>query len=144
MPNHKFRHVCWIFTRMVVEASAEVPTVDFGPFMEEEGVVMGEARRPRKRNGKSRSRLTKAAAARPFCSALGFNFGVSSELRDATFAESAKLFALEDKEERLARISPQTNQGYSPFLSENVNRARSDPERKEAGLQCAISPGPPE
>ena len=109
-------------------ATAEVPTVDFGPFLKEEGVVIGDP--------PTEAQLEIAHQIDASCRGAAFlhltNFGVSKELRDAAFACSAELFALTDKEEKLRRIDPSTNMGYSPFLSENVNRARPSPERKEA------------
>lgn len=113
---------------VATEQAAEVPTVDFGPFMRDEGVVIGEE--------PTQAQLEVARKIDESCRGSAFlhltNFGVSPDLQGAAFRESAALFAMEDKEEKLTRIHPSTNTGYSPFLSENINRARKDPERKEA------------
>ena len=109
--------------------AAQVPTVDFAPFMREEGAVIGEA--------PTEAQLHVARQIDAACRGAAFlhliNFGVTPALRQAAFDASARLFALPDKETRLTLINSGTNRGYSPFLSENINRAaRKDPERKEA------------
>jgi len=111
-----------------VAPAAEVPTVDLGPFMREEGIVIGEA--PTEAQHEVARKIDESCRGSAFLHLT--NFGLSKELRDAAFGHSAALFAMKDKEEKLTRIHPSTNTGYSPFLSENINRARKDPERKEA------------
>ena len=61
------------------------------------------------------------------------NFGVSPATEAAAFAASSALFAQPEthKLEKLARITPQTNTGFSPFAFEALNRARP-PDLKEA------------
>ena len=108
---------------------AQVPTVDFAPFMRDEGAVIGEA--------PTEAQLQVARQIDAACRGSAFlhlvNFGVTPALRKAAFDASAQLFALPNKETRLPLINADTNRGYSPFLSENINRAaRKDPERKEA------------
>lgn len=107
--------------------SHEIPLVDFGSFLVEEGVIVGKDPTP--------AQQTVAQQLDVVCRSHGFlcltNFGMSEALRDRIFAVSKELFDLPNKEERLARIRPQTNTGYAPFRSENINRARP-PELKEA------------
>ena len=109
---------------------AQVPTVDFSPFMKEEGVVIGAAPTAAQRHV---AQQIDAACRGATAFVHLVDFGLTTALRTAALNASAQLFALSDKESKLSRIDPSTNRGYSPLLSENINRAaRKDPERKEA------------
>lgn len=112
-------------------AIAQVPTVDFSPFLRDEGIVVGDP--------PTAEQLEVARQIDDSCRGSAFlhivNFGLTRELRDAAFLESKHLFDLKQdhKESQLRRIHPTTNTGYSPLFSENINRSqRSHPEAKEA------------
>lgn len=113
----------WLDIKMVVSAGvATVPTVDLAPFMADSGITVGEA--------PTAAQIEVAAQIDSACRLHGFvhvvNFGLSSDLERAAFAESSSLFALSDdhKRDMLVRISPQTNTGYSPYMHESLNRSR--------------------
>ena len=111
------------------EMAATIPTVDFAPFMRDEGVTVGAA--------PTDAQAAVAAQIDAVCRGDGFvhlvNFGLTPELEAAAFAASTELFALPDEHKlsELSRIAPQTNTGYSPFAFENLNRSRP-PDLKEA------------
>lgn len=108
---------------------ATIPTIDLGPYLKDEGVCIGE--------GATDGQQKTAAALHECCSAHGFahitNFGLTRELEEKVFAASTQLFDLpeEAKNDKLTRITPKTNTGYSPFAFEMLNRNRP-PDLKEA------------
>ena len=108
---------------------ASIPSVSLASFFVDEGVVIGDA--------PTADQSAAAAAIHAACIDHGFvhiyDFGVTPELRSASFAAARGLFALPDehKRENLSRISPQTNLGYAPFSYEQLNRGRP-PDLKEA------------
>ena len=105
-----------------------LPSVDLGPFMVDEGVVVGEA--------PTVAQSTAAAAIHAISTNHGFmhitNWGMTKELKDEAFAAAEELFALPEAEkmEQLNRITPQTNIGYAPYGLEMLNRSRP-PDLKE-------------
>jgi hypothetical protein len=113
-----------------VGPAADIPTIDFGPFLTLEGIVVGDS--------PTEGQLQVAKAIDNACRSHGFihlvNFGLDPALREECFQASAELFALDTayKETQMCRISPATNRGYSPFRSEQLNRLRSQLELKEA------------
>jgi isopenicillin N synthase-like dioxygenase len=113
-----------------VGPAADIPTIDFGPFLALEGIVVGDS--------PTEGQIKVAQAIDDACRSHGFihlvNFGLDPELREECFQASAELFALDAtyKETHMCRISPDTNRGYSPFRSEQLNRLRSQLELKEA------------
>lgn len=106
-----------------------IPLIDFSPFLvDNEGVLAGQEATPGQQHV--------AEAIDKVCREHGFlcliNFGMSTELRDKVFAESAQLFDMSQQDkDKLVRIKPTTNTGYAPFKSEKINRSRP-PELKEA------------
>jgi isopenicillin N synthase-like dioxygenase len=108
---------------MVVSAGvATVPTVDLAPFMADSGITVGMA--PTAAQIKVAAQIDRACRLHGFVHVV--NFGLSSDLERAAFAESSSLFALSDNHKRdmLVRITPQTNTGYSPYMHESLNRSR--------------------
>mmetsp|Transcript_1202 Transcript_1202/g.2769 ORF Transcript_1202/g.2769 Transcript_1202/m.2769 type:complete len:356 (-) Transcript_1202:238-1305(-) len=103
-------------------ARAFIVTVDLGPFMVDEGVVVGAA--------PTAAQQAVAAAIDEACRDHGFvqvtNFGVTAELRRRTFAAAEKLFAQPEahKNECYRALRPETNTGYSGFGKEQLNRGR--------------------
>ena len=85
----------------------------------------------------TRAQLDTAAAIDAACRKHGFvqviNFGLTPELRLATFEASTKLFAMPDEHKRsnYKPITPETNTGYAPYGKESLNRARPS-DLKEA------------
>ena len=108
---------------------SSIPTVDLTPFLTDEGIVVGAEPTP--------AQVAAASQINDACRDHGFvnviNFGVSPATEAAAFAASSALFAQPEthKLEKLARITPQTNTGFSPFAFEALNRARP-PDLKEA------------
>ena len=107
-----------------------IPTIDFAPFMAEEGLVMGDE--------PTLEQVAVAKAIDKACRDHGFvfltNFGLEDTERQEIFASSRKLFQLSEQEklENLSRLQPSTNNmGYAPFASESLNRTRAN-ELKEA------------
>ena len=109
-------------------SSETIPLVDFGPFLVDEGATIIGAE-------PTAAQLKSAQTIDRVCREHGFlcltNYGMDEDMRDRIFAVSKELFDLPNKEENLARIKPETNMGYAPFRSENINRARPA-ELKEA------------
>lgn len=109
--------------------SSTIPTIDFMPFMKEEGIVVGQDPTP--------AQLQVAQAIDAACRDHGFlyltNFGLSKADRDEIFAASAALFALDEevKKTQLRPIHPVDNMGYAALYSESHNKSRP-PESKEA------------
>jgi isopenicillin N synthase-like dioxygenase len=107
---------------------SSIPTIDFGPFLKEEGVVVGD---PPTGAQSSVARAVDAA-----CRDHGFihliNFGLTDSLKQQVFQASAQLFHMDEEHKKtLCRIKPSTNTGYSPFQTESLNQNRP-PELKEA------------
>ena len=109
--------------------ASTIPTVDFSSFLIDEGVMAGDEPTP--------SQTEAAAQINDACRRHGFvhvlNFGLSPATEASAFAAAAALFAQPEqhKLDMLARITPKTNTGYSPFAFECLNRARP-PDLKEA------------
>jgi isopenicillin N synthase-like dioxygenase len=106
-----------------------LPTVDLDPFLREEGVIVNEP--PTDAQLLASRKIDKA------CRQHGFlhltNFGLTDALRKRVFLSSKNLFHQDDshKREKLKRINPSDNVGYSPVQSESLNVSRP-PELKEA------------
>lgn len=109
--------------------ASTIPTVDLSSFSVDEGVMAGDEPTP--------SQAEAAAQINDACRRHGFvhvlNFGLSPATEASAFAAAAALFAQPEqhKLDMLARITPKTNTGYSPFAFECLNRARP-PDLKEA------------
>mmetsp|Transcript_57110 Transcript_57110/g.170216 ORF Transcript_57110/g.170216 Transcript_57110/m.170216 type:complete len:182 (-) Transcript_57110:624-1169(-) len=111
--------------------SRDIPAIDFAPFVREEGVVVGAPPTP--------DQLIVASQINDACQSHGFvyitNFGLllSDHDQENAFCSSKELFALDinAKQEKLHRISPQDNRGYTLFQSEKLNTTRP-PDLKEA------------
>jgi isopenicillin N synthase-like dioxygenase len=109
--------------------SSTIPTIDFTPFMKEEGIVVDQAPTP--------AQLQVAQAIDAACRDHGFlyltNFGLAKADRDEVFAAAAALFALDEgvKTTQLRPIHPIDNMGYAALYSESHNKSRP-PESKEA------------
>lgn len=101
---------------------AEITTVNMGPFMRDEGVVLGDA--------PTKAQQVTAAAIDAACRDHGFvqviNFGLTPALSLKAFDVASELFALPEahKKSRLKRITPETNTGYAPRGHERLNRSR--------------------
>ena len=91
------------------------PTVDFAPFMADEGVTIGEP--------PTRAQAEAARAIHASYRDHGFlhltDFGLTPQLLRSAFDTSARLFSLptDVKMNELPRISPGTNLGYAPLAS---------------------------
>ena len=115
--------------RTRVIAAFDIPLIDLGPFMCDEGVVIGQS--------PTASQKATAAALHECCVSHGFahitNFGLTRSLEAKAFAASQELFSMPEKTKQacLKRLNPQTNMGYSPFGYEMLNRSRP-PDLKEA------------
>ena len=105
-----------------------VCVVDFSPFMEDVGVVVGDA--PTPAQAACATQIDRIAKEHGFMHIT--HWGMSQELNDEAFAAAEELFALPDthKLEKLFRITPETNRGFAPFGLENLNRSRP-PDMKE-------------
>lgn len=101
---------------------AKIVTIDLGPFLRDEGVVIGAP--------PTDCQLSTAAKIDSSCKAHGFvqvtNFGLTPELRDTVFQAACELFSLPEshKLDKLKRITPETNTGYAPYGHESLNRSR--------------------
>eukprot|EP00232_Nephroselmis_pyriformis_P027819 CAMPEP_0182869110 /NCGR_PEP_ID=MMETSP0034_2-20130328/9728_1 /TAXON_ID=156128 /ORGANISM="Nephroselmis pyriformis, Strain CCMP717" /LENGTH=227 /DNA_ID=CAMNT_0025001549 /DNA_START=36 /DNA_END=716 /DNA_ORIENTATION=+ len=105
-----------------------IPSVDFSPFLAEEGCVAGQPATAAQREA--------AARIGEVFRLHGFlyldNFGITAEDMELAFGESKALFSLSDaSKEGIKRYSPVTNTGFSWFASESLNTARP-PDMKEA------------
>lgn len=118
----------WTMKGSMTVGKANVPSVDFSPFMVNEGVVVAQT--------PTQGQLDVAEAIDKACRLHGFlyltNFGLSREERDDAFAASRQLFALsnETKADSLRRLGTTDNMGYAPYQSESHNPARP-PELSE-------------
>lgn len=106
---------------VVVGEGVVMPSVDLGPFMAEEGVVVGDP--------PTAAQTAAAQKINATCKGHGFmhitNWGLSGEMSDEAFAAAEELFALPEEEKlKLNRITPETNRGYAPFKCTNLNRSR--------------------
>ena len=101
---------------------AKIVTIDLGPFLRDEGVVIGAP--------PTDCQLSTASKIDSSCKAHGFvqvtNFGLTPELRDTVFQAACELFSLPEshKLDKLKRITPETNTGYAPYGHESLNRSR--------------------
>lgn len=106
-----------------------IPTIDFAPFLNEEGAVIGTE--------PTSEQVAVAKQMDEVCRNHGFlhiiNFGLSDGLRSQAFQSSKELFDLSEdfKKNHLRRINPKDNMGFAPVLSESINRSRPN-ELKEA------------
>ena len=110
---------------------ADIPTIDFSPYLRNEGVIIGEDPTPNQLHVSKQIDIA--------CRNHGFiyliNFGLSEDLRKKCFQSSKELFhqSPQHKLNEMNRITPQTNIGYSPYQSEQLNPLRkATPELKEA------------
>ena len=110
------------------EDQKTLASVDFAPFMLDEGCVVGDAPTP--------TQLACAAEINTVCLENGFlylkNFGVTDQDVEEAFAKSKQLFALSDDAKAAVKpYSPATNTGLSKMATEALNTARP-PDLKEA------------
>lgn len=111
--------------------SVQVPSVDFSPFLTNEGVMATPPAAP------TPMQLAVAKQIHETCCQHGFlhatNIGLSPDLIQAAFQGSKELFdlPLDHKECVLKRLDTVDNTGYSPFASERLNRARNSGDMKE-------------
>jgi isopenicillin N synthase-like dioxygenase len=116
-------------SRYSVRETMALPTVDLGPFLREEGVIVNDP--------PTVAQLSVSRKIDKCCRQHGFlhltNFGLTDALRKQVFQASSDLFHQDDshKREKLKRIKPSDNMGYSPVQSESINKSRP-PELKEA------------
>jgi len=102
--------------------SADIPTIDFGPFLSDDGIIAGDT--PTPAQNAVAEQIDKA------CRNHGFihltNFGITDGFRKECFEASSNLFHQPEqhKLENLSRINPKTNMGYSPMRTESLNRNR--------------------
>ena len=106
----------------MVTGHAKIVTIDLGPFMRDEGVVIGAAL--------TDDQLSTAAMIDASCKEHGFvqviNFGLSPELQERAFEAANELFVLPEAHKlgTFKPITPETNTGYAPYGKENLNRSR--------------------
>lgn len=105
-----------------------VPVVDFGPFMEDQGFVVGES--------PTQGQLQVAQAMDEACRCHGFlyltNFGLDQDVQDQVFDACRELFAVDNatKLHTWRRLGVTDNRGYAPYASESHHPARP-PELSE-------------
>ena len=108
--------------------TAHVPQINFGPFLKDEGILVGDAPTP--------GQLAVAQAMDAACRHHGFlyltNFGLSKADRRAAFDAAHVLFGLDraTKIDGLRRLGPTDNMGYAPYKYESHN-PRRPPELSE-------------
>lgn len=111
--------------------SVQVPSVDFSPFLTNDGVMATPPAAP------TPMQLRVAKQIHETCCQHGFlhvtNIGLSPDLIQAAFQGSKELFDLPlgHKECILKRLDTVDNTGYSPFASERLNRARNSGDMME-------------
>jgi len=109
-------------------SSVSIPTIDFSPFTQPIGAVVG--------NAPTREQLSVGKDINQACRDTGFmflqNIGLSEEELQSYFRASQSLFALPEdyKTKRLRQIDPVSNAGYTGFGSESLNKNRA-PDLKE-------------
>lgn len=101
---------------------AFISTIDFFPFMVDEGCMIGEAPTMGQRHVASQMNVA--------MSAHGFmyvdNLGIEEEEVTRAFDKAHTLFELpESEKEKMTRWTPQTNRGYGPMRTQNANPTRS-------------------
>mmetsp|Transcript_2263 Transcript_2263/g.4174 ORF Transcript_2263/g.4174 Transcript_2263/m.4174 type:complete len:389 (-) Transcript_2263:94-1260(-) len=111
--------------------SVQVPSVDFSPFLTNDGVMASPPAPP------TPMQLHVAKQIHETCCQHGFlhmtNIGLSPDLIQDAFQGSQELFdlPLDHKECVLKRLDTVHNTGYSPFATERLNRARNSGDMKE-------------
>lgn len=109
------------------EKDTVVPTIDFGPFMVDEGVVVNQP--------PTAAQIAVAEQIHQACVVHGFvyltNFGLLSlEERQQAATAAKELFAQPNNLTRLRRLGVTDNKGYAPYASETHN-PRRPPELSE-------------
>ena len=113
---------------MSADERESLPCVDFGPFMRDEGCVVGDE--------PTAEQLAVAAQINATCEGNGFlylrNFGVTEDVVEDAFDKSKQLFAMSDETKAgLKPYAPSTNTGFSKLATEALNTQRP-PDLKEA------------
>jgi isopenicillin N synthase-like dioxygenase len=108
---------------------AQLPLVDFRPFNEDVGVVVGDEPTP--------DQLKVAQQIDAACRDDGFlllaNFGLDAALQQRAFAASKELFAQTPEQKAgLAKHVAATNIGFAPFKTEVTGGGSRAPDLKEA------------
>mmetsp|Transcript_146377 Transcript_146377/g.266922 ORF Transcript_146377/g.266922 Transcript_146377/m.266922 type:complete len:346 (-) Transcript_146377:70-1107(-) len=115
----------------------DVPVIDFSSFMINAGVVVGDAMTLEQREVIEALRATNG-------SGDGFayldNAGITADDLKDWFAASRSLFALplDVKEEKLSKLSPKTNLGYSRLGQERLNRARGADMKESFNVRSPV------
>lgn len=110
-------------TQRPTTATMPISSVDFSAFSTAEGVLVGAE--------PTAEQLATAAHLDEAMRTIGFvqlvNIGMQRTLKADAFEHARALFNLPDeyKKSEFARINPVSNQGYQPFRTEAVNKARA-------------------
>lgn len=112
---------------------SDIPTIDFGPFMREEGAVCGES--PTVEQRKCASEINEAFRVHGFLFLQ--NIGVTEEDLTAYYNMAGGLFALPEqhKNAKLKPLDPESNVGYAASGIETLNSKRA-PDLKE--VSCIL------
>ena len=108
---------------------ATIPTIDFTPFNEEAGVVVGEA--PTAGQREVAAQIDRACRDHGFLRLV--NLGLEAREIEAAFAASSELFGLPDEAKAgLAAHTPEDNLGFVPLASETTGGGGRNADAKEA------------
>lgn len=112
--------------------SIQVPSIDFSPFLSDEGIVADPPQQATPCQLKVAQEINTTCRNHAFLHLV--NLGISEHLLNSAFRLSKEMFQLprDVKEEKMKRIDVETNTGYSPYASESLNRARAGRDKKEA------------
>eukprot|EP00971_Amphidinium_carterae_P133294 2639783-Amphidinium_carterae.1 len=100
-----------------------VPVVDFGPFLADEGVNVGEA--PTEAQEGVAKQLDSACRDHGFVCLQGCGGEELAQAVSDAFSSAKDLFALSDDQKGALRAHrPETNSGFSAFAKEKLNRER--------------------
>mmetsp|Transcript_8319 Transcript_8319/g.14913 ORF Transcript_8319/g.14913 Transcript_8319/m.14913 type:complete len:341 (+) Transcript_8319:94-1116(+) len=100
-----------------------VPVVDFGPFLADEGINVGET--PTEGQEKVANQLDSACRDHGFVCLQGCGGQELAEAVSDAFSAAKELFAMNDEQKAGLRAhTPETNTGFSFFAKEKLNRER--------------------
>lgn len=114
--------------RKSFDSMADIPTIDFSPFMQDNGAICGEA--PTVEQRKCAQEINSAFRVHGFL--FLENIGVSSQELQLYYDMAAALFSLpnEHKRTKFVQLTPETNIGFIGLGHESLNRKRP-PDLKE-------------